>query len=118
MNLTESKPGTDRLAADFPPVSYGDWHRLVETELKGVPFDKRMFASTHEGITLKPVYRLEDIANLPHLNSFPGFIPFVRGTRRVVMPASRGRFPRKSTAPARLNSITRPAIHLTGASTP
>ena len=81
MNLTESKPGTDRLAADFPPVSYGDWHRLVETELKGAPFDKRMFASTHEGITLKPIYRLEDIANLPHLNSFPGFAPFVRGSK-------------------------------------
>jgi methylmalonyl-CoA mutase len=81
MNLTESKPGTDRLLADFPPVGYGDWHRLVETELKGVPFDKRMFASTYEGITLKPIYRPEDIENLAHLGSFPGFIPFVRGTR-------------------------------------
>jgi methylmalonyl-CoA mutase len=81
MNLTESKPGTDRLLADFPPVGYGDWHRLVETELKGVPFDKRMFTSTYEGITLKPIYRPEDIENLAHLGSFPGFVPFVRGTR-------------------------------------
>jgi methylmalonyl-CoA mutase len=80
MNLTENKPVTDGLLADFPPVGYGDWHRLVETELKGVPFDKRMFTRTHEGITLKPIYRPEDIANLPHLNSFPGFVPFVRGT--------------------------------------
>ena len=77
-----------------------------------------MFTSTYEGITLKPIYRPEDIANLPHLDSFPGFAPFVRGTKAAVLPASRGPFPRKSTAPARLNSITRPAIRLTGASRP
>jgi methylmalonyl-CoA mutase len=81
MNLTETKPGIDRLLAEFPPVGYGDWHRLVEVELKDVPFDKRMFTATYEGITLKPIYRPEDIANLPHLNSFPGFAPFVRGTK-------------------------------------
>ena len=62
MNPTESKPETDRLLADFPPVSYGDWHRLVEAELKGAPFDKRMFTPTYEGITLKPIYRREDTA--------------------------------------------------------
>ena len=32
-----------------------------------------MFTATYEGITLKPIYRREDIANLPHVNSFPGF---------------------------------------------
>src|SRR5580658_6951155 len=80
MNLTETKPGTDRLVAEFPPVGYGDWHRLVETELKGAPFEKRMFTTGYEGITVKPIYRAEDAAHLPHLNSFPGFSPFVRGT--------------------------------------
>jgi methylmalonyl-CoA mutase len=81
MNFIETKPATDESQTDFPPVGYGDWHRLVETELKGVPFDKRMFTSTYEGITLKPIYRPEDTANLPHLNSFPGFAPFVRGSK-------------------------------------
>src|ERR1700722_4874528 len=80
MNSNETKPVADLLLADFPPVGYGDWHRLVETELKGAPFEKRMFITTYEGITLKPIYRPEDIANLPHLHSFPGFAPFVRGT--------------------------------------
>jgi methylmalonyl-CoA mutase len=80
VNPTKTGPTTNRLLADFPPVSYDDWHRLVETELKGVPFDKRMIAATYEGITLKPIYRPDDITHLPHLNSFPGFAPFVRGT--------------------------------------
>lgn len=79
MTAIEPKPQADRLLADFPPVSYGDWRRLVEAELKGASFDRRMFSSTYEGIQLHPIYRAEDIADLPHLNSFPGFPPFVRG---------------------------------------
>lgn len=70
---------TSPLLSEFPPVSYDDWRKLVETELKGAPFDKKMFTATYEGLTLKPIYRREDIANLPHVNSFPGFAPFVRG---------------------------------------
>src|SRR5271170_4981215 len=80
MNQTDPKPPAARLLEEFPPAGYGDWHRLVESELKGAPFEKRMFTATYEGITLQPIYRFEDIANLPHLNSFPGFAPFVRGT--------------------------------------
>jgi methylmalonyl-CoA mutase len=78
---TPSTPAADGPAADFPPASYGDWRRLVESELKGAPFDKRMFTRTFENITLKPLYLREDVANLPHLGSFPGFPPFVRGGR-------------------------------------
>jgi methylmalonyl-CoA mutase len=81
MNLSPSTPATDRPTADFPPAGYGDWRRLVESELKGAPFDKRMFTRTFENITLKPLYLREDAANLPHLGSFPGFPPFVRGGR-------------------------------------
>ncbi len=69
-----------KLLAEFAPVSYDDWRKLVEAELKGAPFDKKMFTATYEGITLKPIYRREDVANLPHVNSLPGFAPFVRGT--------------------------------------
>lgn len=81
MKPTDTKPETTRLLAEFPPVSYGDWHRLVETELKGAPFDKKMFTATAEGITLKPIYCADDIANLPHLHSTSGFAPYVRGAR-------------------------------------
>lgn len=68
-----------RLLAEFPLTSYADWRKLVEAELKGAPFDKKMFTATYEGITLKPIYRREDVANLPHVHSLPGFAPFVRG---------------------------------------
>jgi len=67
------------LLAEFPPASFDDWRELVEAELKGAPFDKKMLTATYEGITLRPIYRREDVANLPHVNSLPGFAPFVRG---------------------------------------
>ena len=74
-----SKNVNTNLLAEFPPVSYDDWRKLVEAELKGAQFDKKMFAATYEGITLKPIYCRADVANLPHVNSLPGFAPFVRG---------------------------------------
>ncbi len=34
---------------------------------------------TPEGITIKQVYTEADVAELPHINSMPGFAPFLRG---------------------------------------
>lgn len=73
--------GPDRLLEEFPPATYADWRKLVEAELKGAPFDKKMFSATYEGVQLRPIYRREDAAALPHVNSFPGFAPFVRGAK-------------------------------------
>jgi methylmalonyl-CoA mutase len=53
---------------------------LVQTELKDAPFEKKMFTATPEGIQLRPVYRREDLSGVAHVNSFPGFAPFVRGS--------------------------------------
>src|SRR5437868_1589610 len=70
---------TARLLDQFVPVSPEDWRRVVQAELKDVPFEKKMFSSTPEGIKLRPIYRREDVAGLAHVNSFPGFAPSVRG---------------------------------------
>src|SRR5581483_5141314 len=70
-----------KLLTEFPGVTYDDWRKLVEAELKGAPFDKKMFATAAEGIRLQPIYRREDVAGLKHVNSFPGFAPFVRGSQ-------------------------------------
>jgi len=73
-------PTPNPLLSEFPPTSYADWRRLVEAELKGAPFDKKMFTDTYEGIKLQPIYCRADVAGLPHVNSLPGFAPFARGT--------------------------------------
>jgi methylmalonyl-CoA mutase len=74
-------PSSGRLLDEFPPVRYEDWRKLVEAELKGAPFDKRMFTSTYEGITLRPIYTGDDSSKVAHMHSFPGFAPFVRGSK-------------------------------------
>jgi methylmalonyl-CoA mutase len=81
MSSKAAKTDSTSLLAEFNTPSYADWQKLVEAELKGAPFDKKMFTATPEGITLRPIYRAEDTNALPHVNSFPGFAPFVRGTR-------------------------------------
>ena len=76
-----SNPQPEKLLSEFAPVSYADWRKLVEAELKGAPFEKKMFTGSYEGPVLKPIYQPADIAALPHVRSFPGFAPFARGAR-------------------------------------
>ncbi|MEE4376812.1 MAG: methylmalonyl-CoA mutase family protein [Candidatus Competibacteraceae bacterium] len=65
---------------EFPATSYEQWRQAVEKMLKGAPFEKKLVTKTYEGIDLQPLYRQEDVENLPHIGSLPGFAPFVRGT--------------------------------------
>lgn len=76
-----SNPASEALLPEFPPVGYDAWKTLVEAELKGAPFDRRMVTETVEGIVLRPIYRAEDAAGLAHAGSMPGFPPYVRGAR-------------------------------------
>lgn len=69
------------LLTEFPPVTPDQWKALVESELKGAPFDKKMFSPSYEGIVARPIYRPEDVAGLDPAASLPGFAPYVRGTR-------------------------------------
>jgi len=66
---------------EFPITSYDEWRAAAEATLKGGSFEKKLITKTHEGIKLQPMYRAEDVAGLPHMDSLPGFAPFVRGTQ-------------------------------------
>ena len=65
---------------EFPPPSYEDWKAEAEAALKGAPFEKRLFTSTYEGITLEPLYTPEHLRDLEP-PSLPGCAPFLRGSR-------------------------------------
>jgi methylmalonyl-CoA mutase len=67
------------LKKDFPPPKWEDWKQLVIDSLKGADYEKVMCKSTYEGITLKPIYRREDIKDLGFADSEPGQMPYVRG---------------------------------------
>ena len=44
-----------RLAADFAPATYDDWHKLVDGVLKGAPFE-RLVGKTADGLKINPIY--------------------------------------------------------------
>lgn len=65
---------------EFPIPGYDSWRALIDKMLKGAPFEKKLVTPTYEGISLQPLYRRADIENLPHVDSLPGFAPYVRAT--------------------------------------
>jgi methylmalonyl-CoA mutase len=54
--MTEPSADILPLAADFPEVTRAQWRKLVDALLKGAPFDRKLVASTYDGLTIQPLY--------------------------------------------------------------
>ena len=59
-----------------------DWQALAEKEVKRDP--DTLVWDTPEGIAVKPLYTAADLERVDHLNTLPGFAPFVRGPRATM----------------------------------
>src|SRR3989304_7730863 len=70
-----------KIQDDFPPVDYAQWRALVEQDLQGGPFEKKLVTHTYEGIDLQPIYSRRDVPGADDPQGFPGLAPFVRGSR-------------------------------------
>jgi methylmalonyl-CoA mutase len=64
----------------FPIPSFEEWKQEVEKSLKGKPFEK-LYSTTYENITIKPIYTRHDLEPLAHVEQYPGFPGYVRGTK-------------------------------------
>ena len=62
--------------AEHPDKS--KWIELATKQLRGRPLEDLTW-STPEGIEVKPLYTAEDIEGHAHVNTLPGFEPYVRG---------------------------------------
>lgn len=71
-----------KLFAEFQPITTEKWEEVVNKDLKGADYEKRLVWKTMEGIAVRPYYRAENLENLKHLKSEPGDFPFVRGTEK------------------------------------
>lgn len=67
------------LIKDFPLPTWQEWKDKVIESLKGADYDKAMRSRTYEGITLEPIYRIEDIKDLSFVDALPGQAPYHRG---------------------------------------
>jgi methylmalonyl-CoA mutase len=70
-------------ARDFPPVDRDAWRRLVDADLNGAPFERKLVTHTYEGLYVQPLYTAADwppAGSPPNPTGFAGFPPFTRGT--------------------------------------
>ena len=69
--------------AGDPKPNLHAWEALVEKETRGrSPAD--LAWQTPEGIDVKPLYTAADLEGMEHIDSMPGFAPFVRGPRATM----------------------------------
>ena len=59
------------------------WQDLAAKELRGKPLESLDW-NTPEGIFVKPMYTAEDLAGMDHIDTLPGFEPYVRGPRATM----------------------------------
>ena len=57
-----------------------DWQALLNKETRGLT-PEQMAWHTPEGIHIKPLYTAADTADLEHMDSLPGFAPYMRGPK-------------------------------------
>src|SRR6266542_4160564 len=60
---------TDKLFADFAPVTKEQWKAKIVEDLKGADFDKKLVWKTDDGFSVQPFYTAEDrqaITTTPH----------------------------------------------------
>ena len=69
--------------ADFDKKTLSDWEALASKDMKGADLSQLVW-HTPEGIAVKPLYTAEDLAGTPHLDSLPGFAPYLRGPRATM----------------------------------
>ena len=90
-------PAEFTIEDDFPAVSYEQWRALVEKDLNGAPFEKRLVTHTYEGIDIQPVYAQRDGASVVDPNGLPG-CPRLCGARNHSPKPSRVLIFAKNTA--------------------
>ena len=77
--LKPELPRELNLKNDFDIPTYEKWREVVDKDLKGVPFEKKLITKTYEGIDLQPIYTNKDLENLEFVNELPSEGNFVRG---------------------------------------
>lgn len=67
-----------KLFTEFAPVTTEEWDAVINVDLKGADYDKKLVWKPLEGFSVRPYYRAEDLKNLEHLKYLPGQFPYVR----------------------------------------
>lgn len=82
-------PRTLDLARDFGPQDAAAWRTLVDADLQGAPFERKLVSRTYEGIAIQPLYTERDWPGTLDAargvsldpSGVSGFMPMTRGAR-------------------------------------
>jgi len=64
----------------FPASSRQEWRELVDQDISGSDFEKKLVWKTDEGFSVQPAYFRDDMQGIEHADFHPGEAPFVRST--------------------------------------
>jgi methylmalonyl-CoA mutase len=79
--MSENTAGMEllQLSQEFPPVPTSDWESVIQKDLKGADYEKKLVWKTEEGISVLPYYRSENLKPFETLVDLaPGQFPFTR----------------------------------------
>ena len=71
-----------KLFEEFPPVTTEQWEAVIEKDLKGADYNKKLVWKTAEGFQVRPYYRAENLKDIPWLDTKPGEYPYIRSTKK------------------------------------
>ena len=69
--------------AQFRTATLADWESAAAKSAPGGD-TRQLQWLTPDGISVKPLYTAEDIKDLPHTNTLPGFEPYLRGPQATM----------------------------------
>ncbi len=72
-----------KLFTEFEPVSTEAWEAKINADLKGKDYERALVWKTHEGISVRPYYRQENLEGLDYLSALPGEFPYIRGNKKT-----------------------------------
>ena len=72
---------SEKLFNEFAPIPTEKWEEIINKDLKGADYEKKLVWRTNEGFKVRPYYREENLADLAYLNVMPNEFPYTRGTK-------------------------------------
>jgi methylmalonyl-CoA mutase len=67
----------------FKPASLADWQKAAAKSAPGGDVNALNW-HTPDGIAVKPLYTADDVKDLPHTHTLPGFEPYLRGPQATM----------------------------------
>lgn len=100
------------ISQEFETPTLQQWRQVVDRDLQGAPYDKKLIWKTLEGIAVEPLFTRQDLDGVSHLGTLPGFGPYVRGTEPLsgVLPKWQIRQDSLLAAPEDVNAAVRDGI--------